>query len=145
MKYVVQNAAKYGKASEKAVMGKVMAENPELRKKAKEVLELVKECITEFEALSEEVRKELIKKYSMDSEAKRELETKKLPELEGAEKGKVVMRFAPNPNGPPTLGSARGIIVNGEYAKMYEGKYIIRFDDTDPRTKRPMIEAYECT
>ncbi len=108
MKYVVQNAAKYGKASEKAVMGKVMAENPELRKKAKEVLELVKECITEFEALSEEVRKELIKKYSMDSEAKRELETKKLPELEGAEKGKVVMRFAPNPNGPPTLGSARG-------------------------------------
>ncbi len=26
---------------------------------------------------------------------------------------------------------------------MYEGKYIIRFDDTDPRTKRPMIEAYE--
>ena len=50
MKYVVQNAAKYGKANEKAVMGKVMAENPELRKRPKEVLELIKRCIEEFES-----------------------------------------------------------------------------------------------
>jgi glutamyl-tRNA synthetase len=61
--------------------------------------------------------------------------------LEGAEKG-VVMRFAPNPNGPPTLGSARGIIINSEYVKKYGGKFIIRFDDTDPVKKRPMPEAY---
>lgn len=142
MKYVVQNAVKYGKPSKKAVMGKVMAENPELRKKAKEVLELVRECICEFEGLTEEKRGELIKKFSVEGKTKKETEARGLPELEGAEKGKVVMRFAPNPNGPPTLGSARGIIVNGEYAKMYEGKYIIRFDDTDPRTKRPMLEAY---
>jgi glutamyl-tRNA synthetase len=66
---------------------------------------------------------------------------KGLPKLEGAEGG-VVMRFAPNPNGPPTLGSARGIIVNSEYVKKYGGKFIIRFDDTDPVKKRPMPEAY---
>jgi len=66
---------------------------------------------------------------------------KGLPALEGAEGG-VVMRFAPNPNGPPTLGSARGIIVNSEYVKKYGGKFIIRFDDTDPVKKRPMPEAY---
>lgn len=143
MKYVVQNAVKYGKPNEKAVMGKVMAENPELRKKAKEVLELVRACISEFEGLSDEKREELIQNYSVEGESKKESEAKGLPELEGAERGKVVMRFAPNPNGPPTLGSARGIIVNGEYARMYDGKYIIRFDDTDPRTKRPMLEAYE--
>jgi glutamyl-tRNA synthetase len=143
MKYVVQNAAKYGKANEKAVMGKVMAENPEFRKRAKEVLELVRECIEEFERLSDEERKELIEKYSLLKEEKKEEIRQRLPELEGAEKGKVVMRFAPNPNGPPTLGSARGIITNGEYAKMYEGRFIIRFDDTDPRTKRPMLEAYD--
>jgi len=143
MKYVVQNAVKYGKPNEKAVMGKVMAENPELRKKAKEVLELVRECISEFEGLPDEKREGLIQKYSVEVESKKERETRGLPELEGAERGKVVMRFAPNPNGPPTLGSARGIIVNGEYARMYEGKYVIRFDDTDPRTKRPMLEAYD--
>jgi glutamyl-tRNA synthetase len=66
---------------------------------------------------------------------------KGLSPLDGAENG-VVMRFAPNPNGPPTLGSARGIIVNSEYVKKYGGKFIIRFDDTDPVKKRPMPEAY---
>jgi len=131
MRYVAQNAAKYGKPNEKSVMGKIMAEKPELRKRAKEILEMVRECIKEFESLSEEKRKELIAKYSETVKVKEEKEIK-LPPLENAEKGKVVMRFAPNPNGPPTLGSARGIVINSEYVKMYDGKFILRFDDTDP-------------
>ncbi|MDD5111980.1 MAG: glutamate--tRNA ligase, partial [Candidatus Altiarchaeota archaeon] len=56
---------------------------------------------------------------------------------------KVVMRFAPNPNGPPTLGHARGIIINAELVRKYNGKLILRFDDTDPKTKKPLLEAYE--
>ncbi len=142
LKFVALNAAKYGKPNEKAVMGKIMAEMPELRSRAKEVLEIVRECIAEFESLSEGERRRLIEKYTAESKPKEE-KKKGLPPLERAEKGKVVMRFAPNPNGPPTLGSARGIIVNDEYCKIYEGKFILRFDDTDPRTKRPMIEAYD--
>lgn len=62
--------------------------------------------------------------------------------LDGDPKG-VVMRFAPNPNGPLTLGHARGVVVNSELARKYAGKFILRFDDTDPRIKRPLIEAYE--
>ncbi len=138
MKYVAVNAAKYGKPNEKAVMGKIMAEMPEMRKRAREVLELVRECIEEFDKLSEEEKRELAK-----LEEKKEKKKKGLPELPEAERGKVVMRFAPNPNGPPTLGSARGMVVNDEYVKMYEGKLILRFDDTDPRTKRPLLEAYD--
>jgi len=140
MKYIVLNALRYGKPDEKAVMGKIMAEMPELRCKAKDVLKVVKECIAEFESLSEEKKKELIERYST-AEVKKEKPTQKLPPLEKAEK--VVMRFAPNPNGPPTLGSARGIIVNDEYCKIYKGKFVLRFDDTDPRTKRPLLEAYD--
>ncbi len=142
MKFVAINASKYGKPNEKAVMGKIMAEMPELRSRAKEVLELVRECIAEFESMGEEERRALIERYVAESKKKEKKEIK-LPPLEGAEKGKVVMRFAPNPNGPPTLGSARGIVVNDEYCKIYDGKFILRFDDTDPRTKRPMPEAYE--
>lgn len=55
---------------------------------------------------------------------------------------RVVVRFAPNPNGPPTLGSARGIVVNSELARQYKGEFIIRFDDTDPKVKKPLPEAY---
>lgn len=140
-KHVVINAKKYGKPNEKAVIGKVLAENPELRKNAKEVLERIKKVIAEFENLSEDEREEMFSRYS--EEKKETRKSHQLPPLPKAEKGKVVMRFAPNPNGPPTLGSARGIIVNSEYAKMYDGKFILRFDDTDPRTKRPLLEAYD--
>jgi glutamyl-tRNA synthetase len=55
---------------------------------------------------------------------------------------RVVMRFAPNPNGPLTLGHARGVVVNSEYVNKYNGTFILRFDDTDPRVKRPILEAY---
>ncbi|MEM2022841.1 MAG: glutamate--tRNA ligase [Archaeoglobaceae archaeon] len=142
MKYVVQNAAKFGSPNEKAVIGKVIAENPELKAKVGEIIELVKECIKEYNSLNEDDKRILAEKFSEEKKVEKE-RIPELPPLEKAEKGKVVMRFAPNPNGPPTIGSARGIIINGEYVKMYKGKYIIRFDDTDPKTKRPMLEAYD--
>ncbi|MCX6694712.1 MAG: glutamate--tRNA ligase [Candidatus Altiarchaeota archaeon] len=65
-------------------------------------------------------------------------ETIKLP----GEPKNVVMRFAPNPNGPLTIGHARGVVVNSYLVGKYGGKLILRFDDTDPKTKKPMPEAY---
>jgi glutamyl-tRNA synthetase len=62
--------------------------------------------------------------------------------LPGDPKG-AVLRFAPNPNGPLTLGHARGVITNHYLAKKYGGRFILRFDDTDPRTKKPVREAYK--
>ncbi len=141
MKYVVLNALKYGKPNEKAIIGKVIAENPEFKKNIKGLIEIIRECIDEFNKLNDKEREKLFELYKEEKGEKRKEIS--LPPLELAEKGKVVMRFAPNPNGPATLGSARGIVVNGEYTKMYNGKFIVRFDDTDPRTKRPMIEAYD--
>ncbi|MDQ1313714.1 MAG: glutamyl-tRNA synthetase, partial [Euryarchaeota archaeon] len=144
-KYALQNAVKYNAAPNAgAVMGKLMGERPELRSRAKEVSPLVVEVLAEVEKTSpeewkrrlEEIAPELLVQLSEKKEP-----DKGLPKLKGAEGG-VVMRFAPNPNGPPTLGSARGIIVNSEYVKKYGGKFIIRFDDTDPVKKRPMPEAY---
>jgi glutamyl-tRNA synthetase len=144
-KYALQNAVKYNAAPNAgAVMGKLMGERPELRSRAKEVSPLIGEVLAEVKKTSpeewkrrlEEIAPELLVQLSEKKEP-----DKGLPKLEGAEGG-VVMRFAPNPNGPPTLGSARGIIVNSEYVKKYGGKFIIRFDDTDPVKKRPMPEAY---
>ncbi|WP_342305722.1 glutamate--tRNA ligase [Methanolobus sp. ZRKC5] len=146
-KYALQNAVKYGQAPQiGAVMGRVMGECPQLRSKAKDVTPLIQEILVEvaketpeqWQARLEAIAPELIE----------ELNTKKEPDkglkaLDVEEGQQVVMRFAPNPNGPPTLGSTRGIVVNSEYVKKYGGKFIIRFDDTDPQTKRPMLEAYD--
>jgi glutamyl-tRNA synthetase len=57
--------------------------------------------------------------------------------------GNVVMRFAPNPNGPLTIGHARGVVVNNHLARKYDGRFILRYDDTDPKTKKPLLEAYD--
>jgi len=143
-KYALQNAVKYNKLPQAgAVMGKVMAA-PELRSRAKEINLLIEEALSEINKMPPDSwEKEL---NSIAPELIAELKEKKepdkgLPPLEL--KGALVMRFAPNPNGPPTIGSARGIVVNSEYTKKYNGKLIIRFDDTDPATKRPMLEAYD--
>ncbi|MCZ7397380.1 MAG: glutamate--tRNA ligase [Candidatus Methanoperedens sp.] len=143
-KYALQNAVKYSKTPQAtAVMGKVMA-NPELRSQAKEITALVGEVLGEIEQMTQGEREEELKELAPEliEELKEKKEPDKgLPPLEM--NGPLVMRFAPNPNGPPTLGSARGIVVNSEYTKKYKGKLIIRFDDTDPATKRPMLEAYD--
>jgi glutamyl-tRNA synthetase len=144
-KYALQNAVKYRAAPQVgAVMGKLMGEHPELRARAKEVSPLVASVLSEVARTSPEEWEKRLAEIAPELLA--ELGEKKepdkgLPGLEGAEGG-VVMRFAPNPNGPPTIGSARGIIINSEYVKRYGGKFLLRFDDTDPVNKRPMLEAY---
>ncbi|MDD2439703.1 MAG: glutamate--tRNA ligase family protein, partial [Methanosarcinaceae archaeon] len=129
-KYALQNAVKYGKAPQpKAVMGKVMGECPQLRQNPKAVsaglaeicAKLSKGSPESWEARLSELAPELLEALSVKKEPE-----KGLKPLEDAEKGKVVMRFAPNPNGPGTLGSSRGMIVNSEYVKMYGGQFILR-------------------
>lgn len=148
-KYAVLNAVRYEKPpKEDAVLKKLLAEHPELRKEAKFLSTLVKKEIKRIEVMSKEERveelnniaPELIAELTVKEKEKRETGLPPLPLVEGE---KVVMRFAPNPNGAATLGSARGIIVNSEYARMYGGKFILRFDDTDPVLKRPLLEAYD--
>lgn len=150
-KYALQNAVKYEKPpKEDAVVKKVLAEHLELRKDAKRVSILAKEEIKSIEAMSKEERVEELTKIAPELVTELTVKAKEkekrepgLPELSLAEGEKVVMRFAPNPNGAATLGSTRGIIVNSEYVKMHEGKFILRFDDTDPVLKRPLLEAYD--
>jgi glutamyl-tRNA synthetase len=143
-KYALQNAVKYNKLPQAgSVMGKVMAA-PELRTRAREVNSLIGEMLDEINRMSPESWEQELERLAPEliAELKEKKEPDKgLPPLNL--KGHLVMRFAPNPNGPPTIGSSRGIVVNSEYTKKYNGKFIIRFDDTDPATKRPMLEAYD--
>ncbi len=145
--YALLNAYQHGgKARLGPVMSKLMAEKPELRPYAREITGIVKRIVEEVNKLAPEDQKRLLEEeyqWLLEREAgRRRVEEKKLPPLPGAVEGRVVTRFAPNPDFVIHLGNARPAILSYEYARMYRGKMILRFEDTDPRTKAPLPEAY---
>lgn len=138
-KYAAANALKHGgKPDPIAVIGKLVAERPEIKPKVKEILPIVKEICEEVSTLPQEE----LERLAGEIEEKRK-EQFGLPPLEGAEEGKVVTRFAPNPNSVLHLGSSRAAILSHEYARIYKGKFILRFEDTDPRLKRSDLKFYK--
>ncbi|MEM4729449.1 MAG: glutamate--tRNA ligase [Thermoplasmata archaeon] len=145
------NATRYsGRASEKAVLSKLLSERPELRPRARELAPLVREVVAEVNSLSTEAQREALAREFPEEgreaavgkggeRAGRQPE-RGLPPLENV-RGKVVMRFAPGPSGPLHIGHTRAAILNDEYARMYGGELILRIEDTDP--DRVMPEAYD--
>ncbi|VVB51018.1 Glutamate--tRNA ligase [uncultured archaeon] len=134
----VKNRLKFGKADVKAVVGGALASNPALRSKSKEVAEKAAEVVAKVNALPDEALKK-----EAPAENKKETQQEH-PQLSLPDNPKKpTLRFAPNPNGPLTLGHARGVIINHTLAKTYGGKFILRFDDTDPKTKKPYLPAYD--
>ena len=144
----LENAIKHkGKAQAKAVMSRLIGEDPSLRKKARDLFYLTEEIVEEVNSLTLEQQISIIRDMWPEillEEKKKIEEEKKLPPLPNVDKyEQVVTRFAPNPDCVLHIGSARAIILSYEYARMYDGRFILRFEDTDPRIKRTSLEFYD--
>ena len=133
-----------GKAQAGALVGKILGEKAELRSRVKELSGVINVVVNEVNSLSLVEQKAIVEVNWPETQKKHEAEEKKLPPLPNADKYKqIVTRFSPNPDCVLHLGSARAILLSHEYARIYNGKFILRFEDTDPKIKRPSLKFYD--
>ena len=146
-KYALQNALEYcGQGEPGSVLGRVLAEKEHLRVRVKGLLSLVNEEVTRANSIAREDGIEMVRK-ELESFAPEALDRERQKKNEGLKDlpgntSEVILRFAPNPNGPLSLGHSRGVAINSLYAEKYQGKIVLRFDDTDTKVKPPMNDAY---
>ncbi|WP_267162838.1 glutamate--tRNA ligase [Halovenus salina] len=131
-----------------AIMGPLMGENPDFREYGDQIPGVIAPVVERVNGMSRDERRERLAELAPDQleelESEDEEDDQVLPELPNVEEyDQVRMRMAPNPNGPWHQGSARMPAVIGTYKDIYDGWMLCRFDDTDPETKRPDLDAYD--
>lgn len=145
-KAALLNAVQHdGRAQTGPIVGKLLGERPDLRTKAKELTELVNSELSGVNRLSVDEQRRIVQEKWPEQLRKEKVdEAKRLPELPHASKyARIVTRFSPNPDCVLHLGSARAILLSHEYARIYRGRFILRFEDTDPKVKRPSLIFYD--
>ncbi|HKZ93224.1 MAG TPA: glutamate--tRNA ligase [Candidatus Bathyarchaeia archaeon] len=144
-KIALLNALNYGgKAQFQPVLGKLLTEQPQLKTKIKEIAPIIQGIVAEVNKLPIEKQKKIVEEKWPEALVKTRVEVERtLPSLSNVDKyERVVTRFAPNPDCMLHLGSARAIVLCDEYAKMYNGSFRVRLEDTDPRLKRSALPFY---
>ena len=141
-KHALLNAQEYGgKANAQAVLGKVLAEKPELKNDMAKLGKEVGKTVKEINSWSLAKQKRELEKFGKIEKPKKE-EREGLPPLPNAVKGKVVTRMPPEPSKYNHIGHALSFLINYMYAKMYKGKCILRFEDTNPdKVRKEYVEA----
>ncbi|WP_339103000.1 glutamate--tRNA ligase [Haloterrigena salinisoli] len=148
-KHALLNAVKHeSDADVGAIMGPLMGDNPDFREHGDEIPGIAGGVVGRVNDLDYEEKRERLEDLAPEElaeiEAEEEEDEHDLPDLPNAEEyDEIRMRVAPNPNGPWHVGHARMPAVIGTYKERYDGWFCVRFDDTDPETKRPDLEAYD--
>lgn len=139
-KAALQNAVEHdGKTKDKIILSKVLGTAPEFKSRVKEIIPEITLIVSEINNMSlEQQRTEIQNHFPEIFSVKEKIKEDRVgfPPLEDAEQGKVKTRFTPAPNGYPHIGHAKAAIISEEYAKMYDGKCILRHDDTNPEDTR---------
>ncbi len=135
-----------------SILGALLGSDPSLRSQRDSLVPEVRDVIAEISTLSPEERATRLQ--HLGGPLPRAVRPNRsppgdealpdLPDLPGAEPGKVTLRFAPFPSGALHVGHARGIFLNDAYRQRYDGRFFLVFDDTvGSAEKRPSLESYD--
>src|SRR3989344_9385997 len=114
LKHALANAFSHsGKASDGAVLGKILSEKPELKENLDSLRREIQKIVSEVNALSVPVQESKLKEvYPEFFTREKKEEKKELPELPNAVSGNTVFRLAPEPNGFIHIGHAISFFFN---------------------------------
>jgi len=150
LKAVLENAIKYnGTPNKGAVVGQLISKDPKIKSKLREITEQIDAAIEQIKGMSlDDKRAKLLelnpKHFDQQDKLKEQRKTqrKEWPPLDGAVDGKVVTRMPPGPSKYPHIGHAISFGINFIYSEKYNGRCILRFDDTNPEVdKQEFVDA----
>ena len=146
-KFALANAFQHeGKAQAGSIIGKLIAEDENVKTKLKELAPQINKVVAEVNKLTIKQQEEKLLQIYPEFFEKKEVEheEKELAPLPNAVSGKVVLRLAPYPSGPLHIGNAKTYLLNAPYAEKYNGKLILVMDDTIGSEEKSIApEAYK--
>lgn len=129
----LENAISHGGlARPEPVVARLLATDPALRARSREVAAAVGAIVEELRGLSADAQQAALAALG-GAEAASPRESRapgELPPLPGAADGAVVLRLAPFPSGALHIGNARMLFVNDYYRTLHRGRLLLVFDDT---------------
>ncbi|HLF55038.1 MAG TPA: glutamate--tRNA ligase [Candidatus Nanoarchaeia archaeon] len=133
-KYALDNARKYnGIPNMGSIIGKILSERSELKAELKSLTPEIKKICDEVRLMGVDEQVRELERIAPDLLIEKKIvEEKKLKPLPNIEKGKLVMRLAPSPSGPLHVGHAVVFSLSHLYCKEYDGRLILRIEDTNP-------------
>ncbi|MEK6855708.1 MAG: glutamate--tRNA ligase [Nanoarchaeota archaeon] len=128
--YALRNAIEYGKTDAGNVLSKLFQHGLD-KKDIKNVMPEIVKIVNEISKLSKVEQKKEFEKYKNLVVVHEEKE-KGLPEIDVSGLNNVVTRLAPEPSKYNHLGHGLSFLLNYLYSKKYNGRCLLRFEDTNP-------------
>ncbi len=136
---ILENAVKYkGKADKKFVFGAILAKFPEYKTKQQVLHDILDEQLSEINSLGIEIQKQMLEKINPDFFEKKEKVDRNIFGFLNIKEGdKVISAFPPSPEKYYHIGHAKAILLNYLLSQKYNGKFYLRFEDTNPENVLP--------
>ncbi len=134
-KHTLANAVKFnGKANPGAVISKIIGEMPEAKSDMKFLSIEVNNIVKRINAQPTDISVKEIEDEFPEMLEKKEKEERNIFAFFGITDGdRIITAYPPGPEKYPHIGHAKACLLNYLLAQKYGGKFVLRFEDTNPR------------